>query len=225
MIMDNDELNGHTDNASDASFHAMDFVFVSCSSDESDMKKISDELYNFGDDLLNSDAVVQNVLKEQNGNDDGKNTLLKLALSVSSASSAEASKARTEATSVPVSEEMITRTEITDEKSQLRKILYQPDLEEAKNEKKVENGDSQLDDDDPRRLVIAISDDEGGETKKTNSNSTAKTNKAKKHVRFSDQCDKQCTESHHNETQQNFQNRQGKMMSRTKETYCSFERS
>lgn len=189
MRMDNDELNGQTDMPSDAGISAMDFVL-------NKYKKANDDLCNFGDDLLNSDSVVQNVLKEQNvANVEGKDTLLKLALSISTASSVEATKNSTEnTTSVPVSEEMITRTEVTDSNSQLRKILYQPDLQpDAKDEKKGENGDSHLDEDD-LRLVIAISDDESCEAK-ANRNSTAKLNKPKKHVRFSDWDEKQLARS------------------------------
>lgn len=189
MRMDNDELNCQTDMASDAGISAMDFVL-------NKYKKANDDLCNFGDDLLNSDSVVQNVLKEQNvANVEGKDTLLKLALSISTASSVEATKNTTEnTTSVPVSEEMITRTEVTDSNSQLRKILYQPDFQpDAKDEKKGENGENHLYEDD-LRLVIAISDDESCETK-ANRNSTVKLNKPKKHVRFSDWDEKQLARS------------------------------
>lgn len=189
--MDTNGLNSEIDTASDAGFNAMDFVFVSCSGVESDIKKLSEELYDFSDELMNAVTLNPNQKNhtEHNGNSEQKDTLLKLALSVSAAASpTAATKSQTEATttSVPVSEKMITRTEVTDEKSQLRKILYQSD---TKDEKKVENGDGHVDDDD-RRLVIAISDDDGCEMK-MNSPMTTRPHKPKKHVRWTDLGEKQ----------------------------------
>lgn len=72
------------------------------------------------------------------------------------------------ASSVPVADKMITTTEVTDETLNLKKILYQPD-KEKKDDKELESptlnsnqantNDTQHDDDD-RRLVIDISDEE-----------------------------------------------------------------
>lgn len=64
-----------------------------------------------------------------------------------------------------VDEKMITTTEVTDEKLKLKKILYQSDQDEKDEDSTTPNGhslnvsDGQIDDDD-RRLVIDISDDE-----------------------------------------------------------------
>jgi hypothetical protein len=79
----------------------------------------------------------------------------------------------------PVVEKMITTTEVTDETLNLKKILYQPDREK-KDDKEQDsptlNGhpantiDSQIDDDD-RRLVIDISDEEKDGFPKMNGNS------------------------------------------------------
>lgn len=185
MKMGSNGLNNKTDAATDTSFKTMDFVFASCSSAEIEMKKISDELYDFSEEMINSVSLTPNFKDEieHNGCLEQKDTLLKNALSVSAAASpTTATKNSTETTtSVPLSEKMITRTEITDENSQLRKILYQSD---TKDEKKVENGEGHVDDDD-RRLVIAISDDDVCE-RKTNSSASMRTHKPKKHVRWTD---------------------------------------
>lgn len=69
---------------------------------------------------------------------------------------------------VPVVEKMITTTEVTDETLNLKKILYQPDKEkgeEKESETPAQNGQqisiSELPiDEDDRRLVIDISDEE-----------------------------------------------------------------
>lgn len=103
--------------------------------------------------------IVDNVKDEPPSADDAclKGTaLLKSLLSTSTASA------------VLEAEKMITTTEVTDEKLNLKKILYQPD-NKRKEEKELEsptlNGqnihtiDTHNDDDD-RRLVIDISDDE-----------------------------------------------------------------
>lgn len=58
-------------------------------------------------------------------------------------------------TSTAITEKMITTTEVTDEKLNLKKILYQPDRE---NGQQVNISELQLDDDD-RRLVIDIPDE------------------------------------------------------------------
>lgn len=90
--------------------------------------------------------------------------LLKSLLSTSTASSAP-----------PGEVKMITTTEVTDETSNLRKILYQPE-KEKKDDKELDpptlhaqltNANDARDDDD-RRLVIDISDEEK-ETKKSKS--------------------------------------------------------
>lgn len=74
----------------------------------------------------------------------------------------------TAAPTVPVVDKMITTTEVTDETLNLKKILYQPDKEKKEDkelESPTQNGhqantsDPQHDDDD-RRLVIDISDEE-----------------------------------------------------------------
>lgn len=73
------------------------------------------------------------------------------------------------ASTVPLDEKMITTTEVTDEKLNLKKILYQPD-KNKKDEKESEaltlnglqtsSGSEVQNDDDDRRLVIDISDEE-----------------------------------------------------------------
>lgn len=97
------------------------------------------------------DADQESEGKETSTIDDARLTgtaLLKSLLSTSTAST--------------VAPEMITTTEVTDEKLNLRKILYQPDRE--KKDDKEQNGqlantsDTLNDDDD--RLVIDISDEE-----------------------------------------------------------------
>lgn len=69
---------------------------------------------------------------------------------------------------VPLVEKMITTTEVTDEKLNLKKILYQPDKEKAEekeaevpvqNGQQVHTNEPPIDEDD-RRLVIDISDEE-----------------------------------------------------------------
>lgn len=74
---------------------------------------------------------------------------------------------------LPVAEKMITTTEVTDEKLNLKKILYQPD-KEKKDSLSLQNStnDTQVDDDD-RRLVIDISDEEkdGGNERAINGKS------------------------------------------------------
>jgi sugar diacid utilization regulator len=69
---------------------------------------------------------------------------------------------------VPVVEKMITTTEVTDETLKLKKILYQPDKEKdevkesetsAQNGQQTNTNDAPADEDD-RRLVIDISDEE-----------------------------------------------------------------
>lgn len=74
---------------------------------------------------------------------------------------------------VPVAEKMITTTEVTDEKLNLKKILYQPDKEKKDSSSQLNStNDTQVDDDD-RRLVIDISDEEkdGGNERAINGKS------------------------------------------------------
>lgn len=91
---------------------------------------------------------------ETRSSDDARLTgtaLLKSLLSTSTASS------------VAVAEKMITTTEVTDEKLNLKKILYQPDKE--KKDDKEQNGQLNISDptnDDDDRLIIDISDEERG---------------------------------------------------------------
>lgn len=105
-----------------------------------------------------SSSPILSVDEDDENNEKLKGTaLLKSLLSTSTAASASS-----------VVEKMITTTEVTDETLNLKKILYQPD-KEKKDDKELEahgqNGqqantsDTQLDDDD-RRLIIDISDEE-----------------------------------------------------------------
>lgn len=85
--------------------------------------------------------------------------LLKHLLSVPAATSTETTKTAT------TSEEMITRTEVTNEELKLRKIIYQTDSDEKKSataeiESIFISDNSHVDEDEEKRLVIAISDDE-----------------------------------------------------------------
>jgi hypothetical protein len=66
---------------------------------------------------------------------------------------------------VPVVEKMITTTEVTDETLNLKKILYQPDEEEDEQKEPEEsvhqvNTNEAPADEDDRRLIIDISDEE-----------------------------------------------------------------
>lgn len=101
------------------------------------------------DDLKKDEPIIElpiDPIKDENKIENDENSLKNL-LSVPAASIA-----------VPVPEEMITRTEVTNEELKLRKIIYVTD----NDEKKVDSNDGHVDEDD-RRLVIAISDDEGSE--------------------------------------------------------------
>jgi hypothetical protein len=97
-------------------------------------------------------TILHESIEDEKSKTIEKEMLLKQLLSVSAATS-------TTETSLTAIEEMITRTEVTNEQLKLRKIIYQTDNEE----KKPESGDGHVDEDD-RRLVIAISDDEGSES-------------------------------------------------------------
>lgn len=118
--------------------------------------------------------IVKDEKEELSTSDDARlkgTALLKSLLSTSTASS------------VPLTEKMITTTEVTDEKLNLKKILYQPDKEKKEEKEQlsptlngnghpINTSDTQNDDDD-RRLVIDISDEEkdGTSEKKTNGKS------------------------------------------------------
>lgn len=121
------------------------------------------------EDMKIEDAIIKNedeIIKDENIKDEEDSTssadeaqlketeFLKSLLSASTVSS------------LPVVEKMITTTEVTDEKLNLKKILYQRDTEKKEDEKEltpndqpINTNDTQVDDDD-RRLVIDISDEE-----------------------------------------------------------------
>lgn len=110
------------------------------SQDEIVKKEIKDEKFN-----------IEN--KKLPRNDDGNIKGADLLKSLLSASTA---------TTLTVVDKMITTTEVTDEKLNLKKILYQTDKdkkETSANSLPSNGSDPQIDDDD-RRLVIDISDDE-----------------------------------------------------------------
>jgi hypothetical protein len=109
------------------------------------------------EDKPQSDEKIDDTASKSPSDDGLKGTaLLKSLLSTSTASL------------VPVVEKMITTTEVTDEKLNLKKILYQPDKEKndvketeisAQNGQQTSANDAPADEDD-RRLVIDISDEE-----------------------------------------------------------------
>lgn len=106
---------------------------------------------------ISEETIDDDIAKKSLIDDSLKGTaLLKSLLSTSTASL------------VPVVEKMITTTEVTDEKLNLKKILYQPDKEKddqkeseisAQHGLQTNTNDMPADEDD-RRLVIDISDEE-----------------------------------------------------------------
>lgn len=96
------------------------------------------------------------------------------------------------ASTLPVVEKMITTTEVTDEKLNLKKILYQRGTEKKDekelmpNDQPINASDTQIDDDD-QRLVIDISDEEkdGTVEKAVNGKSMPILNAASEDVRKS----------------------------------------
>lgn len=106
---------------------------------------------------ISEETIDDDIAKKSLIDDSLKGTaLLKSLLSTSTASL------------VPVVEKMITTTEVTDEKLNLKKILYQPDKEkddQKESEISAQNGlqtntNEMPADEDDRRLVIDISDEE-----------------------------------------------------------------
>lgn len=136
-----------------------------------------------GDEMIKDEKLKDENIKDEDSTSADEASLkgtdfLKSLLSASTVST------------LPVVEKMITTTEVTDEKLNLKKILYQPDTEK-KNEKEqmpndqpINTSDTQVDDDD-RRLVIDISDEEkdGTVEKAVNGKSMPTLNAASEDVR------------------------------------------